>query len=123
MQAGKRYQVRDGERWVVWDADWGAVTDETEQEGGPPSASYAFLLDPVAIVGAYRLEAAGTVEVAGRAARAVRAVPRTGADGATASSSVSGRAPTSSSSRSTQSAARCCAPTRDCAASPSAGWR
>ncbi len=43
----KRYQVRDGERWVVWDADWGAVTDETEQEGGPPSTSYAFLLDPV----------------------------------------------------------------------------
>ena len=21
MQAGTRYQVRDGERWVVWDAD------------------------------------------------------------------------------------------------------
>ena len=21
VQAGKRYQVRDGERWVVWDAD------------------------------------------------------------------------------------------------------
>ena len=84
VQAGKRYQVRDGERWVVWDADWGAVTDETEQEGAPPAASYAFLLDPVAIVGAYRLEAAGTVEVAGRAAQSVRAVPRTGAEGATA---------------------------------------
>ena len=84
LQAGKRYQVRDGERWVVWDADWGAVTDQTEQEGAPPAASYAFLLDPVAIVGAYRLEAAGTVEVAGRAAQSVRAVPRTGADGATA---------------------------------------
>ena len=84
VQAGKRYQVRDGERWVVWDADWGAVTHETEQEGGPPAASYAFLLDPVAIVGAYRLDTAGTVEVAGRAAQSVRAVPRTGAEGATA---------------------------------------
>ena len=83
MQAGKRYQVRDGERWVVWDADWGAVTHETEQEGAPPAASYAFLLDPIAIVGAYRLDATGTVEAAGRAAQSVHAVPRTGAEGAT----------------------------------------
>jgi hypothetical protein len=83
VQAGKRYQVRDGERWVVWDADWGAVTDETEQEGGPPSASSAFLLDPVALVGAYQLETAGQVEVAGRAARRVHAVPRSDHDGAT----------------------------------------
>ena len=29
-QAGRRYQVRDGERWVAWDADWGAVSDQTE---------------------------------------------------------------------------------------------
>src|SRR6476659_7645204 len=56
VQAGKRYQVRDGERWVVWDADWGAVTHETAPEGGPPSTSYALLLDPVGLVGAYRLE-------------------------------------------------------------------
>ena len=83
VQAGKRYQVRDGERWVVWDADWGAVTHETEQEGAPPAASYAFLLDPIAIVGAYRLDATGTVEAAGRAAQSVHAVPRTGAEGAT----------------------------------------
>ena len=52
-----------------WDADWGAVTNETEQEGGPPSSSYAFLLDPIAIVGGYRLEAADEVEIAGRPAR------------------------------------------------------
>lgn len=84
VQAGKRYQVRDGARWAVWDADWGAVTDETEQEGGPPSASYAFLLDPVALVGAYRLEATGATEVAGRAARCLRAVPRSCSEGTTA---------------------------------------
>jgi hypothetical protein len=84
VQAGKRYQVRDRERWVVWDTDWGAVTDETEQEGGPPSTSYAFLLDPVGLVGAYRLEGTGEVEIAGRAAHRLRAVPRAGSEGATA---------------------------------------
>ena len=76
VQAGKRYLVRDGDRWASWDADWGAVTHETEQEGGPPSASHAFLLDPVSIVGSFRLEPFGAREVAGREARTVRAVPR-----------------------------------------------
>ena len=80
VQSGSRYVVRDGERWVSWDADWGAVTNETEQEGGPPSTLYAFLVDPVALVAAYRLEPAGETEVAGRPAFRVRAVPRPGAD-------------------------------------------
>ena len=84
VQAGTRYQVRDGERWVSWDGDWGAVTNETEQEGGPPSSSYAFLLDPIAIVGGYRLEAADAVEIAGCPARRLRAVPRPSVEGATA---------------------------------------
>ena len=82
-QAGRRYQVRDGERWVAWDADWGAVSDQTEQEGGPPSATYGLLLDPVALVGAYRLAPARDVEIALRPARCVRAVPRSGPEGAT----------------------------------------
>jgi outer membrane lipoprotein-sorting protein len=81
VQSGARYTVRDGERWASWDADWGAVTHETEQEGGPPSTTYALLLDPVAAVAAYRLEAAGETQVARRPAHRVRAVPRTTLDG------------------------------------------
>ncbi|HEX3292065.1 MAG TPA: hypothetical protein VHR46_11780 [Gaiella sp.] len=76
VQSGKRYVVRDGDRWASWDADWGAVTNETEQEGGPPSTTYALLLDPVAVVAAYRLDDLGETEVADRAALRVRAVPR-----------------------------------------------
>ncbi len=83
VQAGKRYRVRDGERWVAWDADWGAVTHETEQEGGPPSSEYGLLLDPVAVVAAYHLERLGEAVAAGRDAHRVRAVPRSGSDVAT----------------------------------------
>jgi outer membrane lipoprotein-sorting protein len=84
VQKGVRYVVRDGERWASWDADWGAVTNETEQEGGPPSTTYALLLDPVAVVAAYRLEPTGETHVASRAAHRVRAVPRTAPDGGSA---------------------------------------
>jgi hypothetical protein len=84
VQDGTRYVVRDGDRWASWDADWGAVTDETEQEGGPPATTYAFLLDPIALVATYRLEAAGETEVAGRTAHRVRAVSRAAVDGGAA---------------------------------------
>jgi outer membrane lipoprotein-sorting protein len=80
VQAGVRYTVRDGERWASFDADWGAVTHETEQEGGPPSTTYALLLDPVAVVATYRLEATGESRVADRPSHRVRAVPRTALD-------------------------------------------
>jgi hypothetical protein len=75
LQAGKRYLVRDGERWVSWDADWGAMTSDSD-ESGALSSSYAFLLDPVGIVASFRLEEVGTTEAAGRAALLVRATPR-----------------------------------------------
>ena len=80
VQAGKRYLVRDGDRWVSWDADWGAVTSESAEEHGAPSPSHGFLLDPVGIVTALRLEPAGETEVAGRKARRVRGRPRAGSD-------------------------------------------
>lgn len=79
-QAGKRYLVRDGDRWLSWDADWGTATHETESEHGALASSYAFLLDPVALASALRLEPAGTTRVAGRAALSVRATSRPGAD-------------------------------------------
>jgi outer membrane lipoprotein-sorting protein len=82
VQAGTRYVVRDGDRWASWDADWGAVTHETEQEGGPPSTTYALLLDPVAVIAAYRLENRGTTEVAGRPAHRLRAVARSARESA-----------------------------------------
>jgi hypothetical protein len=75
VQTGKRYLVRDGERWVSWDADWGAMTSDSD-ESGALSSSYAFLLDPVGIVSSFRLEPVGATEIAGRAALAVRATPR-----------------------------------------------
>ena len=83
-QARKRYLVRDGDRWLSWDADWGAASDETEREGGTPAPSYAFLLDPFELVSTLRLEPAGTMEVAGRAAVRARATARdrTGGGGA-----------------------------------------
>jgi outer membrane lipoprotein-sorting protein len=83
-QARKRYLVRDGDRWLSWDADWGAASDETEGEGRAPSPPYAFLLDPFELVSTLRLEPAGTTEVAGRAAARMRATPRdrTGGGGA-----------------------------------------
>jgi hypothetical protein len=80
VQAGKRYVVRDGDRWVTWDADWGAVTSESAEEQGAPSPSHGFLLDPVGIVSALRLEPAGETEVAGRTARRARGMPRHGSD-------------------------------------------
>jgi hypothetical protein len=74
-QAGHRYFVRDGDRWLSWDADWGGASNETEGEGRPTPA-YAFLLDPLGLVSGLRLEPAGTTEVGGRAAWHVRATPR-----------------------------------------------
>ncbi len=76
VQAGKRTLVRDGERWASWDSDWGAVTSESEQGAGPPSSTYAFLLDPVGVLGSFLLEPLGRAEVAGRDAWRVRARAR-----------------------------------------------
>ena len=75
-QAGQRYLVRDGERWLSWDASWGTVSSEVEQEGGAPSSTYAFLLDPVGVVGELLLEPQGTGDLAGRPAVLARGVPR-----------------------------------------------
>jgi hypothetical protein len=76
--------VRDGDRWLSWDADWGGVSDETEGEGRP-TPTYAFLLDPLSLLSSLRLEPAGTTEVGGRAAWHVRATPRDDSDGPGAS--------------------------------------
>ena len=85
VQTGQRYQVRDGERWVVWDADWGAVTDETEQEGGPPSSRPTLSSSTRwRLVGAYRLEGTGEFEVAGTRRTSSARGPAPGSDGATA---------------------------------------
>lgn len=81
VQAGKRYVVRDGDRWVSWDADWGAVTSESTDEQGPPSSTYGFLLDPIGLVGALRLEPGGEGDVSGRPTRLLRGVPRAEWDG------------------------------------------
>ena len=75
VQAGRRSLVRDGERWASWDSDWGAVTSETEQEGGPPSSTYAFLLDPVGVLSP-SCSSPWAAEVAGRDAWRVRAKAR-----------------------------------------------
>jgi hypothetical protein len=77
-QAGVRYLVRDGERWLTWDADWGLVTSESEPEGGPPASSFGFLLDPVELTAAFRFEPPVDGSVAGRAALTVNATPRSG---------------------------------------------
>jgi hypothetical protein len=76
VQAGKRYLVRDGDRWASWDADWGAQTSETAEEQGARSATYGLLLDPNPLLGVLRLGSASPTEVAGRAAWQVTAVPR-----------------------------------------------
>jgi len=75
-QAGRRYLVRDGDRWVSWDADWGAQTSESAEEQGARSAAYGFLLDANPLVAALTLASGSPTEVAGRAAWQVRAVPR-----------------------------------------------
>lgn len=84
VQAGKRYVVRDGDRWVSWDADWGAVTSESAEEQGATSPTHGFLLDPIGIVTALSLEPVGETEVAGRTARRALGRPReSDASGAT----------------------------------------
>jgi hypothetical protein len=75
-QAGRRYLVRDGDRWVSWDADWGAQTSESAEEQRARSAAYGFLLDANPLVAALTLASGSPTEVAGRAAWQVRAVPR-----------------------------------------------
>ncbi|HEX6725092.1 MAG TPA: hypothetical protein VF073_07580 [Gaiella sp.] len=82
VQKGTRATVRDGERWASWDADWGAVTSESADEQGAPSSTHGFLLDPVGLVSALRLEPGGETDVAGRPARLVHGVPRDDRNGA-----------------------------------------
>ena len=76
LQAGVRYLVRDGDRWLSWDADWGLVTSESEPEGGPPASSFGFLLDPVELGAAYRLGTPVEGALAGRPTLDVSATPR-----------------------------------------------
>ena len=71
--------MRDGERWVSWDEDWGATTNESDE--GAPSAQYGLLLDPVGLTTAFRLEPLDTVRVADREGLAALATPRRSSDG------------------------------------------
>jgi hypothetical protein len=77
-QAGVRYLVRNGARWLTWDSDWGLVSSESEPEGGPPTSSFGFLLDPVGLLAAFRFDQPTVTALAGRPALATRAVPRPG---------------------------------------------
>ena len=72
LQAGGRFLVRDGERWLSWDAAWGTVSSDVEQQGGAPAPAYGFLLDPVGVVGEVRLEALGPARAGGSPVRAPR---------------------------------------------------
>ena len=76
VQAGRRYLVRDGHRWVSWDADWGGQTSESAEEQGARWATHGFLLDPNPLLAALRLGSGSPTEVAGQAAWQVTAVPR-----------------------------------------------
>ena len=75
-QAGRRYLVRDGDRWVSWDADWGAHTSESTEERGARDATYAHLLDPNALTVALRIGPGAPTRAAGRTAWRVTATPR-----------------------------------------------
>lgn len=75
-QAGVRYLVRDGGRWLTWDADWGLVSSDSEPEGNPPASAFGFLLDPVELVAALRFGPPSEGAVAGRRALVVDATPR-----------------------------------------------
>jgi hypothetical protein len=75
-QAGVRYLVRNGDRWLTWDADWGLVTSESEPEGGPPASSFGFLLDPVELSAAYRFGTPVEGTLAGRLTLSVSAATR-----------------------------------------------
>jgi hypothetical protein len=68
--------VRDGVRWLSWDADWGVVSSDSEPDARPLSSSVAFLLDPVPLVAAFRFDEPRAAEVAGRRALTVDARPR-----------------------------------------------
>ena len=81
-QTGVRYVVRDGARWLSWDADWGLVSSDSEPNEGPPASSFGFLLDPIALVGAMRFGPPSSSTVAGRPVLAVEARHRRDDQGA-----------------------------------------
>ena len=68
--------MRDGDRWVSWDADWGAHTSESTEERGARDATYAHLLDPNALTAALRIGPGAPTRAAGRTAWRVTAIPR-----------------------------------------------
>jgi hypothetical protein len=80
-QAGVRYLVRNGNRWLTWDADWGLVSNDSEPGGGPPTSSFAFLLDPVELLAAFRFDEPTGHTVAGRPVSRTNAEPRDGHGG------------------------------------------
>lgn len=73
--------VRDGERWWAASPDWGVVSSESEG-GGPQQSALAHLVEPGRLLGALRLEPAGSRNVAGRDALTAAGTPRPGDDGA-----------------------------------------
>ena len=80
-QAGVRYLVRNGDRWLTWDADWGLVSSESEPESDAPASSFAFLLDPVELCAAFLFGPPHEAAVAGRRVHEVEATPREGSVG------------------------------------------
>ena len=69
--------IRDGKRWWMYSPEHGASTNEGDPNHQSGVGEQALvLLEPTHVLGALRLERAGEVEVAGRAALLVRGTPR-----------------------------------------------
>lgn len=77
-QAGVRYIVRDGDRWLTWDKDWGVVSSDSQPEDAPPASTLGFMLDPVELTAALRFGPPMEGTVAGRASLTVSATEREG---------------------------------------------
>jgi hypothetical protein len=77
-QEGARHIVRDGDRWVTWDEDWGLVSSDSEPEDAPPASSVGFMLDPIELTAAFRFGPPTETTAAGRPALTVRATARDG---------------------------------------------
>jgi hypothetical protein len=75
-QEGARYIVRDGDRWITWDRDWGLVSSDSELEDAPPASSLGFMLDPVELSSSFRFAPPTDGTIAGRPSLTVVATAR-----------------------------------------------
>jgi hypothetical protein len=82
-QEGVRYIVRNGDRWLTWDKDWGLVSSDSEPEDAPPASSFGFMLDPVELTSSFRFGPPAEGTVAGRPTFTVLATARDGNPGST----------------------------------------